>query len=142
VERRFSESTERPKAIVALKTQLNYSRIITENITQYLNVTEEEAAILAIKIEDIESWLHPLEVLQLTRKSYEDPVVTSQQIYAKSKLLEKEVKRLLSRPLKPKPKPPVVANNSTDNTETDYNHEQQDIKDEAIKDEQNTYQDA
>jgi hypoxia up-regulated 1 len=101
---RVAELTARPAAVLALKEKLNkIVSLMTKWETTHPQVTEDERKDVLSKVEEIRTWLAEKEAEQDKLSNTEEPVLISEELPFKTKVVESIVARL-SR--KPKPKPP------------------------------------
>ena len=125
VEFRISESTAFPSALKTCRINCNFTRTLMENITQRLEVTEEEYNQTINDLVELEEWLETKEKEQSQVQLYEDPKVTSSTINSRCSVFSSLTKRLLSRrkrvPKKPKVETPKNTTIETNSTQTETN---------------------
>jgi len=100
---RIKEQRAFPKAVADLQRSINVNRESLQDITERLNVTEEERDTALLKIESISDWLQAKIVEQYALAKNVDPVVTSDEVSRKQNEAEFATKLLLRRPKKKKP---------------------------------------
>lgn len=116
---RVSEMTERPKAVMQSLYTINITRTLLVNISDIKNITEEELHEVTEQLDELESWIETKLEEQSELQDYDDPVLTSRQINDKWAKVEKEVKKLLRKPEKKKPKPTTIETPESENTTTE-----------------------
>lgn len=110
---RVSEAATRPQAITLLEYTLNVSIEYALNISQTLNITEEELIEFMELCDDTQKWLASSVAEQDALQPHQEPALTTEQITRKMKLLETQL-RILSR--KPKKKPPKKVTDDSANS--------------------------
>ena len=114
---RVAEMAARPVAVAALTEKLGkIVALMTKWETTHPHITEEERGDVLTKVEEIKSWLADKEAEQEKLALNEDPVVSSAELKAKTKVVEAVVGRLSK---KPKPKPPKAKKVDTNETKAD-----------------------
>lgn len=105
---RVAETTERPKAVMQALYTANLTRPLLLNISEIKNITEEELHDVMEQLDEFETWIETKLEEQSELQPFDEPILTSRQITDKWAKIEKEVKRLLRKPEKKKPKPTTV----------------------------------
>ncbi|KAL6061580.1 Hypoxia up-regulated protein 1 [Balamuthia mandrillaris] len=100
---RVSELVDRPEAISALHAAIETTRASMVNITEMLNVEEEEQQKVLAECVEIEQWLKEKMEEQEKLQKWEDPVLRSEEVKLRTESLLKNARRLLIRS-KRKPK--------------------------------------
>ncbi|CAH1796844.1 unnamed protein product [Owenia fusiformis] len=125
---RVKEVSERPAALDALKSMLNYSVHFKEGMKNFTAgmtegdeiFTEVEFNTLAKLVNETTAWREEQLALQEKTPLYEKPVILIEDIATKVQALDREVKYLVSKAKyykpKPKPKEETKASNTTTNT--------------------------
>eukprot|EP01091_Cochliopodium_minus_P016650 TRINITY_DN6307_c0_g1_i1.p1 TRINITY_DN6307_c0_g1~~TRINITY_DN6307_c0_g1_i1.p1 ORF type:complete len:872 (-),score=327.47 TRINITY_DN6307_c0_g1_i1:29-2548(-) len=116
VQTRISEATAFPQAIQSCRTTVNFTRILLENITQTLEVTEEEKKDGLNDANELETWLTEKETEQGSVKLFEDPKVTSATVNSKCSIFTSLSRRLLGRRKKVPKKETTNTTESTNST--------------------------
>jgi len=110
---RIKEKDDLPVKIEELKSTMNLSSTILQNITDIFNITEEERDRVLKTIASVDEWLGTKLTEQKGLPEYKDPVLTSDEISRKRADIEFQTKMLLR---KPKKKLPVVNEGVTGET--------------------------
>lgn len=84
-----------------------------ENITNRLEVEEEERADILETCDEMTDWLLEKLAIQKDAPPHEEPVITSFEIERKIKLLDSQTRLLIRRPRKKPPKVEVPTNSTT-----------------------------
>jgi len=119
IEFRIHESTTRPEALRDIHGAIPFTHELILNASQIRNISDEDLAEADELFGSIISWLTVKEKEQEAKKPYEDPVLTSTDIRAKLKKIEKLALRLIRKPLKKKPTPTPTPTQSTPSSDTD-----------------------
>jgi heat shock protein 4 len=143
---RIKESKERPKAEDSCRTTFEMTRVLVANITEKMEVTEDEKDSLLKKVNEtgslqsllgilpnsitdivvhrsLESWLDDVVAQQAAKPLTEDPVVKSSEMSSKCSEIQFRTRMLLKRPYKrppkveKKPKKPVKTEEEAKTTE-------------------------
>jgi len=114
---RIKERKTFPKAVVELLQSIQTNRDILQNITELLNVTEEDRDGALNNLEGIALWLQEKQLQQIALPKHLDPVVTTDELSRKKAEIELKTKILLRKPKKKKPveaKPEVILEEETE----------------------------
>lgn len=103
IELRRREKALRPETVTILRAELDRSRKMVENITNILEVTEEQKQDFLSSCDEIEEWLNEKEEEQSKKALTETPAFLSSDVYQKYSTMAKSLRRLTSSPKK-KPK--------------------------------------
>ena len=96
-----------------------------ENITERLEVSEEERDKYFQKCDTIESWLKEKLTEQEARAPHEDFIITSEDIHRKIREIETDTKWLIRRP---KRKPPTPVNTTITEEDADASGEEEPVE--------------
>jgi len=108
--KRASEMEDRPLAATQLRMAINFTKMMMENITERVQVTQEEVDSLLEDCDEMESWLAKKLEEQEQKQPHEKPAVSSEEIIRKIRTIDTQTK-VIAR--KPKVKPPKVETNNT-----------------------------
>jgi len=113
---RLKEMTERPAAVKALNEKLvEIEEKFSQWVANLTHITEEEKNDVYSKIESARKWLSDNVDAQAEKDGHEDPVFTSEEVPLQTKSIQKLIAKLTK---KPKPKPPKVEKEETENNST------------------------
>eukprot|EP01119_Soliformovum_irregulare_P015050 TRINITY_DN4188_c0_g1_i1.p1 TRINITY_DN4188_c0_g1~~TRINITY_DN4188_c0_g1_i1.p1 ORF type:complete len:876 (-),score=301.19 TRINITY_DN4188_c0_g1_i1:19-2376(-) len=113
VYQRIKEITLRPEAVDKARSSLNLTRSLLENITQTLDVKEEDVAEVLTWASDLETWLNEKTEKQNGLAPHEDLVFTSEEVTRRWTRIETRLRQLLRKP-KRKPAKKVVEETITE----------------------------
>ena len=121
VKYRISENKAFPEALKSCRSLINITTILMENITQRLEVTEEELNDTLGEVERLSAFLDEKEKEREGVAPHEDPKTSSTLIEGRCSVLNSMSRRLLNRKRKVAKKPPKIkkTSNSTDTNSTD-----------------------
>mmetsp|Transcript_41928 Transcript_41928/g.50285 ORF Transcript_41928/g.50285 Transcript_41928/m.50285 type:complete len:997 (+) Transcript_41928:168-3158(+) len=108
---RMSELTDRPAAVAALRQKLTkIEDLMTKWETSMPQITEGERSNVLEKVNDVRKWVDDMEDKQNEVNPWDVPVLISSEVPIQTKDVEKMIGKLSKRP---KPKPPKVEKNET-----------------------------
>jgi len=107
---RIREKDAFPAAIEDLKSTISLSKNVLQNITEILNVTEEERDRVLKIVTTTEDWVTAKVIEQAAVPAHKDPTVTSDEVLRKKSEIDMQARLLLR---KPKRRPPPINKEST-----------------------------
>ena len=123
VKYRITETSEFPKAVESCRSNLNITRILIQNITDILEVTEEEYNQTIHDLEDLEKWITEKEAEQSQVQPFQDPKVSSSSINSRCSVFSTLTKRLFGRKKRVLPKATTPNNSTTSGNQTVSNNQ-------------------
>jgi len=113
---RIREAYQRPEIAQYCTRTFNTTRSLLTNITQKLEVKEEEVAEVLLECDSTEKWLAEKSDEQAKLEAWQDPVFLSEHAEKKCRDLYTKASKLIKRPRKKPPKPAPNATNTTNET--------------------------
>jgi len=135
VQRRIDEATALPAAIKSALDIINTSLALSVNITEFFNITTEEIEELHEEANKLGSWLAEVQQSESNRARNVDSAYSSSQVTTRAADLSAHSRRLLRRPMKPRPKPIITldTSNNTENAGEAAGEKKEEGKEEAAK---------
>merc|ERR1712038_541864 len=135
---RMTENVERPKAIEAMEEKFEkIFALLTKWETTMPQITEEERADVATKVEEVKKMLAEKVEAQAAADPAEDPVLTSAEI----PLMTKEIQGILSK-LSKRPKPKVEKKDAEDSNSTESEEGEDSTEEDKADDKEEKAKDA
>eukprot|EP00934_Nitzschia_sp_Nitz4_P000848 Nitzschia sp. Nitz4//scaffold137_size62074//32198//35242//NITZ4_006418-RA/size62074-augustus-gene-0.70-mRNA-1//-1//CDS//3329535709//848//frame0 len=117
---RMAEVTARPEAVAAMTSKLDkISKKLEEWKESMPQVTEEEHAEAAEKVEAVRTWIQTKVEEQESKEAHEDPAFTSEEVPLQSRALERLLVKLSKKPMPTTKKEEAATNDTTSDNSTE-----------------------
>ncbi|PRP81434.1 hypothetical protein PROFUN_10964 [Planoprotostelium fungivorum] len=111
---RIKEATDRPSMLLKVYKAMNNTNSQLANITQRREVKQEEVDSYLEQCNDLKNWMQGKLEEQEKQDLWDEPVVTSDQVWGRWTAVELKAKQLLRRALKKVSKPKIIVDGNSD----------------------------